>query len=49
MHGLSDEMVKKHILPEIRLNNPCDFRFITGDFDIFKLLTKDFSQTEINK
>jgi hypothetical protein len=34
MHGLSDEMVKNDILPEIRLNNPRDFGFITSDFDI---------------
>jgi hypothetical protein len=36
MHGLSDEMVKKHILPEISLNNPRGFCFITGGFDILK-------------
>jgi len=29
-------MVKKHILPEISLNIPRDFCFITDDFDIFK-------------
>jgi hypothetical protein len=36
MHGLSDEMVKKNILPEISLNNPRDFCFIKADFDILK-------------